>query len=317
MKASEAKKLEDLFEMREIKGKRVFIVDDHHKAFAAWAVVRREREDAPILISFDHHTDTMPAYRNASAVKHPYDDDARIAYRDELIGKLGWRDDEEVLASVAKLKHDEHVDAAAMCGVLSASFSIQLDSMSDTPTSVEMDAYYDKRQKAGWMRDANIEEPTQPFTYREPPENNVFVVGHECFIGCEGRPHVDECIRVHHSEVLESIYVEDQLARAAAMARSIGIEGGLESAPYILDIDLDVFHTVAAIEPKDAASFYRLIGGALAITIATEAECVEDLWREDEEVKLTASDLLDRMLAHIERALARDGSGDESELRER
>lgn len=62
------------------------------------------------------------------------------------------------------------------------------------------------------------------------------------------------------------------------MARCIGIEGGLELVPYILDIDLDVFHTVGSIEPKDPASFYRLIRGSLAITIATEAECVDELW---------------------------------------
>ena len=74
--------------------------------------------------------------------------------------------------------------------------------------------------------------------------------------------------------------------------------------PYILDIDLDVFHTVASIEPKDASTFHRLIRGALAITIATEAECVEELWHEEEEAKLAAGDLLSRLLGHVEQALS-------------
>lgn len=303
MKASQAKHVTDLFDLREVAEKRVFIVDDHHKAFAAWALVRRELDEAPLLISFDHHTDTMPAYGNVSAVKHPYNDEARIAYRDELIAGLGWTTDEEVLRSVAKLKHDEHIDAAALCGILAASFSIQLDDMGGWPTSVEVQAYYDRMKGNPWERGPQEPEPQPPFTFAEPPENNVFVVAHECFIGCEGRPHTDACLPTHYGQIIESVYVEDQLSRAGEMARCIGVDGGLESRPYILDIDLDVFHTAGSTEPKDPATFYRLIRGALAITIATEAECVDDLWLDDDD-KLTAQELLGRVLAHIEQALA-------------
>lgn len=145
-------------------------------------------------------------------------------------------------------------------------------------------------------------KPQRPFTY-EPAPNNVFVVGHECFMACPGPPHTEECKTPHSSEVIEGPYVEEQLARAAQMGRCVGIEGGLESVPYILDVDLDVFHTVAAIEPKDPAVFHRLIRGAMAITIATEPECVEELWRDDER-KLSADELLARLLSHIEQALS-------------
>lgn len=202
MKASKAKKIEDLFELREIRGNRVFIVDDHHKAFAAWAVVRRGLADAPLLISFDHHTDTMEAYGNASAVKHPQDDDAREALQAELQAKLGSRADEEVLSSVAKLKHDEHIDAAAICGILRASFSIQLDDMGGWPVADEHN---------GQLGDAEPKfegAPETGLTY-EPPEHNVFVVGHECFVGCEAMPHTDACLPRHFSEIIESAYVED------------------------------------------------------------------------------------------------------------
>ena len=183
--------------------------------------------------------------------------------------------------------------------ILRASFSIQLSDMGGWP-SIEENAHSDKLA-AVWPETAP--ESKRPFTYDAPP-HNVFVAGHECFIGCEGRPHTDECLPHHYSQVIESVYVEDQLARAAEMARCVGIEGGLESAPYILDIDLDVFHTVASIEPKDASTFHRLIRGALAITIATEAECVDELWHEDEEAKLAAADLLSRLLGHVEQVLS-------------
>lgn len=299
MKASEAKKLDDLFELREISGKRVFIVDDHHKAFAAWALLRRESADAPILISFDHHTDTLEAFLHTAAIEHPYDEDAMVARRAELTEKLGWAADQPILESVAELKHDEHIDAATACGILRASFSMQLSDMSGWP-SIEENAYSDALA-AAWPD--TVPEPTRPFTY-QPAPNNVFVVGHECFMECEGRPHTDDCLPKHYAQVIESAYLEDQLIRAAEMARCLGISGGLESVSYILDIDLDVFHSVASIEPKDASTLHRLIRGARAITIATEPECVDELWHEDEAVKLSAGDLLARMVAHIEAALA-------------
>lgn len=297
MYPSQAENLNDLFDHREIKGKRVFIVDDHQKAFAAWALIRRERQDPPILISLDHHTDTLEAFLHAAAMEHPYDDDEMEARRAELMKLLGWSD-EAVLASVAKLKHDEQIQAAAACGIVRASFSIQLSDMSGWP-SVEENAF-SEQLAAAWPN--TVPEPRRPFTY-EPPPNNVFVVGHECFIGCKGRPHTDECLSPHYSQVLESIYLNDQLDRAKEMASCIGIKGSIDSVAYVLDIDLDIFHTRASIEPKDTATLYRLIKGALAITIATEAECVDELWLKTEETRLSANNLLERLLAHINSAL--------------
>jgi len=40
-----------------LNGKRVFVIDRHNNAMAAWALVRRERDKAPNLIIFDHHSD--------------------------------------------------------------------------------------------------------------------------------------------------------------------------------------------------------------------------------------------------------------------
>lgn len=71
---------------------------------------------------------------------------------------------------------------------------------------------------------------------------------------------------------------------------------------YILDIDLDAFHTRRAINPEDPSTLYRLIKNALTITIATEAGCVEDLWLDDAD-KMSSDDLLSDLLAHIDKAL--------------
>ena len=75
-----------------------------------------------------------------------------------------------------------------------------------------------------------------------------------------------------------------------------------ELAPYILDIDLDAFHTRRAINPDDPSTFYRLIKNAVAITIATEAECVAEEWLDDPD-PMTADELLKRLLCHIDNAL--------------
>ena len=133
----------------------------------------------------------------------------------------------------------------------------------------------------------------------EDPENHIFVISHDCFIGCTRMPHNDDCVAEHGNMIIESAYLDDQLARGAEMSRCVGIDH-LETRPYILDIDLDAFHSQQAIEPVDPLTFYRLIRNAVAITIATEAECVEELKFDDEPIN--ANMLLDQVLGHIETA---------------
>lgn len=300
MKASKAKRLEDLFKFEEIAGKRVYVVDDHHKALAPWALERRQLNLPPILITLDHHTDTYEAFLGAAAVRAPYDNEKRESIRADLLAQLGWQDDVRLLAAVAKLRHDEQIDAAAQCGAIGAAFCIQLSDSGGSPQSIEERAFREHRQ-ALWPKLPVLPIPTRPLTY-VPPSNRVFTVPYDCYIGCKQQPHNDECFVRQASQVIESAYLEDQLARAAEMSQSIGLECP-EVAPYILDIDLDVFHTRQAIEPADPGTFYRLVQGAVAVTIATEAQCVDELW-EDEQNKLSSDELLTRTLEHIKRALA-------------
>ena len=136
-------------------------------------------------------------------------------------------------------------------------------------------------------------------TYKDP-ENHIFVISHDCAIGCSRMPHNDDCVVEHGNMVIESIYLDDQLARGAEMSRCVGIDH-LESQPYILDIDLDAFHSRQAIDPADRTTIFRLIRNAVAITVATEAECVEDLKFDGETID--AEFLLARLMEHIKAAL--------------
>lgn len=53
--------LTDLFWHKNVGGKDVYVVDDHHLALAPWALIRRRLDQAPNLITIDHHTDVHEA----------------------------------------------------------------------------------------------------------------------------------------------------------------------------------------------------------------------------------------------------------------
>jgi hypothetical protein len=86
------------------------------------------------------------------------------------------------------------------------------------------------------------------------------------------------------------------------MSATVGIDD-ITNQPFILDVDLDYFHTEKSIEPNDPTVFYELIKKAYVITVATEPKFIgyEKLRGEN----ITADSLLKRLLKHFEKALAR------------
>lgn len=293
--------LNQFFTFHAIKGKDVHVVDDHHKALAAWALVRRSMASAPNLITIDHHTDTHEAFLgHAHWETHEgrVKEEEQEAFRLNLVAQIDWRSDQSVADAISKLKYDEHIDAATCSGTLDNAFCIQLSDSGATP-SVEQLAY-DKSREENWPKPPSVPAPQRPMTYTPAP-NRIYALPFDCFIGCQAKPHNDACELLRSNEIIESKYLDDQLARCAEISSCIGL-AHLEAAPYVLDIDLDAFHTRQAISPKDASTFYRLIKNATAITIATEAQCVKELWLDEDDV-MGADDLLKALLAHIDRAL--------------
>jgi hypothetical protein len=258
----------DLFGQCEIGGKTVYIVVDHHKALAAWAIERRKLASPPYLLTIDHHTDTNEAFRSHACMS-AYDDRSvnQAALANQLIAALDWSVDESVAEAIGKLHHDEHIHAATNSGTLNASFSIQLS---------DQDGHVD------------------------PNDDGIYVVPHKCAIGCLKQVYDDECVIHHALEIIESPYLDDQLDRIADITQRLGLPN-IESLPYILDIDLDAFHSFKAANPDDASTFYRLIRGALAITIATEPDWVKEVWN-DEDNEPSADQLLKIVLDHIDAA---------------
>lgn len=291
--------LSQFFRHRSIKGKAVWIVDDHHKALAAWALVRRGMGAAPNLITIDHHTDTHEAFlRHAHWAAYQ----GRVADQEQfrlgLVAQIDWGSDASLAEAIGLLRHDEHIDAATCAGILDNAFCIQLSDREASP-SIEQRAYSKSRQD-NWPNPPMIPLPQRPMTYA-PVANRIYALPFDCFIGCQEMPHNKDCQVRQADEIIEARYLDDQLQRGTEISQCFGLPH-LEAAPYILDIDLDVFHTRKAIHPDDPSTFHRLIENALAITIATEGECVEEEWLDDED-EMDAQELLRELLAHIERTL--------------
>ncbi len=289
--------LESLFSHHIICGKDVYVVDDHHHALAPWALIRRRLGRAPNLITIDHHTDVHEAFLgHAHLETYENGGDAWALARD-LVNRIDWQDDQSLLWAVEHLRHDEHVDAATLSGILNYAFCIQLSDHGGNPSIEQQE--YDADRQARWPQPPKLPPPYRPMNY-EDPANHIFVISHDCAVGCSRMPHNDDCVVEHGNMVIESIYLDDQLARGAEMSRCVGIDH-LESQPYILDIDLDAFHSRQAIEPADRTTFYRLIRNAVAITVATEAECVDELKFDGEAID--ADFLLARLVEHIKAAI--------------
>lgn len=291
--------LNTLFKRHAIKGKDIYVVDDHHKALAAWVLVRRSLDATPNLITIDHHTDTHEAflgYAHWEAYEGRVED--QEMFRVGLVARIDWRCDASVAEAICNLRHDEHIDAATCSGVLGDAFCIQLSDSGATP-SVEQLAF-EQSMGENWPNPPTVPKPQRPMTY-EPAANRIYALPFNCFIGCQTRPHNDDCLVRQSDEIIEARYLDDQLARGSEISKCFGLPD-LEATPYILDIDLDAFHTRRAINPEDPSTFYRLIKNAVAITIATEAECVEEEWLDDED-QMHSDELLQELLGHINKAL--------------
>lgn len=294
-----AMSLNTFFMHHAIDGKDIYVVDHHHKALAAWALVRRSLGTTPNLITIDHHTDTHEAflgYAHWEAHEGRVEDPEE--FRVGLVARIDWRSDESVAEAIGNLRHDEHIDAATCSGVLGDAFCIQLSDSGATP-SIEQLAF-EKSMRENWPNPPSVPKPQRPMTY-EPAANRIYALPFDCFIGCQARPHNDDCRVRQSNEVIDARYLDDQIAWGSEISRCVGLPS-LEAAPYVLDIDLDAFHTRRAINPEDPSTFYRLIKNAVAITIATEAECVEEEWLDDKD-QMNSNELLQELLGHINKAL--------------
>lgn len=292
-----------MYELKEINGKKIFIVESHHHALWPWSLIKRGLENPLVLVSLDHHTDCRPAFHAHRCTESKFDDVIYARMLDPLISKFNYRDDESVIRAIGNLKYDEQIHTAILCNIFTHSFSLNF---SDQTPSIEDRTYQklisDQFQK---MIDegvplGKVQKPEAPHTYNYP-EDGMFTIASDCYLGCNKIPHDDDCLINLYAQAIESDYLDHQLTVANQMSITSGL-GALRASQYVLDIDLDYFHSIKSIEPSDTKTFYALIRNSEALTIAMERRCVELLKLEGEDID--SEILLRKLLEHIHKATA-------------
>lgn len=275
------------------------IVKKHHHAFRHWAHHRRSVESAPILVTLDHHTDTLMAYYRSffngiNNVKQRHDE--AIAYA----RSVNFRDDNSIDAAIKRLEYDQHIDAAIKADILSKAFVINYSEKLDKPTSIEIDDYYKLYPIYLQKMQPLPPKPLRPYHYPES-SNSMYVIGCESSIGCGRTTHDEECEKIHYDVAIESELLAEKLAIINEIVPGMVIDTRITQS-YILDIDLDYFHTRKSINPDNTMIFYQLIRNADLITVALEQGCVEYNSYEEEDV--TSEWLLERLDMHIQNAIS-------------
>lgn len=283
------------YQLQTIGGKPVFVVDDHHKVLAAWAHIRGQFASAPSLLTLDHHTDTHEAfYKHVHPVyTAPYNKAAMAA----LAQRIDWRSDASISWAIDLLRHDEHIHAATASDTISRAFCVQLSDSFGT-ASIEHDEWTQRRRSSRISMEPK--PSSRPMRYALDPRS-IYVLSYDGAVDFDG-PRDDAHTLLHASQIIESRYLEDQLQRAHEITSSSGQPDAL-AEPFILDIDLDVFHTRAAMQPNDPRLFYDIIRRACAVTIATEEDCVATEWR-DSTTPPTTQETLPIIFSHIAAAMA-------------
>ncbi|MGN4421090.1 UPF0489 family protein [Bacillus cereus group sp. MYBK249-1] len=295
-----------MFEQQTINSKDIYIVEHHHHVLEPWAIYR-ERNAAPILVTLDHHTDCHSAFINYSSLQIKGDDyqtnEKRIAFRKCCIEQVNYNDLDTVRTAIGNLIHDEHIDAAIKSNIIEKAFIINYNACRDTPLSFKEE----KRIEANTYKMAGIPigENFEVQASEGYPEstNSMYILDKKCWIGDHAEhPHPcnDSCTKPHYDQAIESIYLEDKLNTISEMVPDL-IQENHFTQEYILDIDLDYFHTLKSIHPEDYEIFHNLIRNAKIITIALESRCVEEGKYRNENID--SDSLLTALLSHIEAAL--------------
>ncbi|HKI79873.1 MAG TPA: hypothetical protein VKA26_15130 [Ignavibacteriaceae bacterium] len=209
---------------------------------------------------------------------------------------MNYNDIRTIEEGIHKLKNDEHIKTAIDLDIVGKIFIISYTASEDSPLSYEIRNYNIEVQKALMNKLPLPEKPNRPFTY---PNAKIYMVENLCSVGCDKKPHDDDCEIPHFNQAVESVMLDDKLDIISNMTPQI-VSNRKFKQKYILDIDLDYFHTCRSIQPTDSTTFYDIIKNSETITISKEEEFVlewANTYKYDE--KLSVEYLMDSLLNHI------------------
>ena len=150
----------------DISGKSVYIFESHNVAFEAWVEIKRSHPRDLILITLDHHTDTLLAFQRSTFVPNREQQLSIIA---ERVAQIDLQNDEHVKQAVADLRNDEQIDAAVQAGIFRYAFCF--NNQHTNTRSIEQDAFL-----ADIFGPVFGARPQPPFTYAIP-EQGFFEIG--------------------------------------------------------------------------------------------------------------------------------------------
>lgn len=281
----------------EINNKQIFITEKHHHCLIPWAEYRQIHQSAPFLFSLDHHTDINEPFRRFAFdhSKIKYDE---VKAKNEL-NKMDFNNIDSINSAIKILRNDEHIQTAIEKDIISKASIISYSNVSDSPTSFEEEKYTKEKFSSFENINTDIVKPSRPFTY---PKSNIYIPENVCAIGCKRNTHNDDCLIPHFNQCIESIFIDDKLNIMEQMDSRLIANGNMKDK-YILDIDLDYFHTTQSINPQNPETFYKLIREAELITIARETEFINE-WSEiyEYDPDLTVEYLEKQLIKHIELA---------------
>lgn len=274
---------------KSIKAHRIYIAEKHHHVLLPWAKIKKENKNEKLLLfSFDHHTDTIEPF--SRYCKNEKEQMSR------LVDCIKYDDEASVNDAIEHLRNDEHIKCAIQSGILYKAFIISHSNSFDSPVSIEEQERMNKLENnyKEYLKDIICGDyGISPRESRHYRDSDIYMP-----------PFLPEDMYIYSGElddvVLEDDFLEDKINTLKRMCPNIFDKNGLIKYKYILDIDLDYFHTMKSINPKSMDIFSTLVKRATAITIAKEPDCVE-LVRSDEQV--TSEVLLKKLLAVLEEVI--------------
>jgi len=149
--------------------------------------------------------------------------------------------------------HDEHIDAAIIGGVIDFAFVISFQE--GDPTRRKTKASYLECLEYAVANHTKVPDDC-PFTQFDIPENKIFELVPTCGPGCDEEGHQD-CDRNQADAALEDEYLAPKISDIEEMA-TLAERDDVFKRPFILDIDLDYFHTAKAIAPESSMAWRHL-----------------------------------------------------------
>ena len=252
-------------EEKSINNKKIYIFESHHEAILPWAELRATLNEAPVLLSLDHHTDIHEPFLCYCADNVTYEYNKVKA--EECIKSINYKELGTIESAIEKLRNDEHIKTALKSDILSKALIISYDNSFDNPLSKEEKERRDNFIEIYMEQITGVKSSkynySRPFNY---PDSDIYI------------PAIDDKNRKEeliYDNAIESDFLIEKFERFNEMVPKIVNKDYKINRKYILDIDLDYFHTIKSITPDDKNFFYDLIRNAEIITIAKERVCVD------------------------------------------